>query len=72
MDICLISEEKEKDLLDTSNISNYSLLYKATFNSYKMRLESIRSQEIFSNKIVRFSSRISTKSTNLIIYELRF
>lgn len=49
MDICLISEEKEKDLLDTSNISNNSQLYKATFNSYKMRLESIRSQEIFSN-----------------------
>ena len=49
MDICLISEEKEKDLLNTSNNANNFQLYKATFNIYKMRLESINSQKIFSN-----------------------
>ena len=52
MDICLISKEKEKDLLDNSNNSNNSQLYKATFNSYKMRLDNIRSQEIFANNEV--------------------
>ena len=48
MDICLISNEKEKDLLNLSNNSNNSQLYKSTFNSYKIRIESIKSQEIYS------------------------
>ena len=58
MDICLISKEKEKELLDNSNNSNNSKLYKATFNSYKMRLENIRSQEVFAN------NEVVTKSLN--------
>ena len=64
MDICLISEEKEKDLLDTSNISNNSQLYKATFNSYKMRLDNIRSQEIFANNEVVTESLTWKKMIN--------
>ena len=64
MDICLISKEKEKDLLDNSNNSNNSQLYKATFNSYKMRLDNIRSQEIFANNEVVTESLTWKKMIN--------
>ena len=57
MDTCLISNEKEKDLLKFSNNSNNSQLYKSTFKSYKMRIESIKSQEIYSrNKALKESA----------------
>ena len=64
MDICLLSKDKEKDLLDNSNNSNNSQLYKATFNSYKMRLDNIKSQEAFSNNKVVTESTTWKKMIN--------
>ena len=64
MEICLISKEKEKELLDNSNNSNNSKLYKATFNSYKMRLDNIRSQESFENNQVLTESPSWKKMIN--------
>ena len=64
MDICLINKEKEKDLLDISNNSNNSKLYKATFNSYKMRLDNIKAQETFSNNKVVTESPTWKKMIN--------
>ena len=64
MDICLISKETEKDLLEISNNSNNSQLYKATFNSYKMRLDNIRSQESFENDQVLTESPSWKKMIN--------
>ena len=68
MDTCLISPEKEKNLLNPSNSSNQSQLYKSNFYIYKMKIDTSKYKAKNIQKAMR-KSIAYTQTANYIMTE---